>query len=112
MAKFAIVVADSQKHLAFERERYTTAFIEAGVPHQKAVSLASDRVGAARAVGHIHTEMDDVCPEGLPNCRNCGDPGFAAACEQAGHCPDCGTKHGIAPDAVLARHGFVLEPRN
>jgi hypothetical protein len=111
MATFAIVVADPTKHLAFEQERYTTAFIEAGTPHSKAVALAAARVGPKRSKGNVHAVMEDVCPDGLPNCRNCGDPQFAATCEQSGHCPDCGTKHGIAPDAVLARHGFTLEPR-
>lgn len=43
-----------------------------------------------------------------PNCRNCGDPEHAASCTAKGHCPDCGTKHGIAPDRIVAENGYEL----
>lgn len=59
--------------------------------------------------GSIHAEMNDACPEGRPNCRNCGDPDYAQQCKQQGHCPDCGTRHGVAPDSVLARNGLAIE---
>jgi hypothetical protein len=68
------------------------------------------RVNTKRPVGTIHTEFDSLeCPEGLPNCRNCGDPEFKETCARDGHCPNCGTNHGIAPDSVLARNGYAIE---
>ena len=63
-----------------------------------------------RKKGDVHTVADSECPLGRPNCRNCGDPDHVATCRAAGHCPDCGTKHGIAPDAIVARNGYRLEP--
>jgi hypothetical protein len=63
---------------------------------------------AAPAVGSVWTGLEDTCPDGLPNCRNCGDPQFAESCRKAGHCPHCGTKHGIAPDSVLAANGLTM----
>jgi len=64
---------------------------------------------APRPTGTEHAApMSDACPEGRPNCRNCGDPAFADACKAAGHCPQCGVTHGIAPDAVLAANGYAL----
>ncbi len=60
-------------------------------------------------IGDPYAEGDLDCPLGQPNCRHCGDPTFAAACRAAGHCEWCGTRHGIAPDAVLAAHGLALE---
>ena len=91
MAKFAIVIEDVKKAHAGE--------------------LARGFRSAARPKGFVHTEADDTCPLGRPNCRNCGDPDHVAECQAAGHCPDCGTKHGIAPDAIVARNGYRLEPR-
>jgi hypothetical protein len=58
----------------------------------------------------VHTEADTACPNGLPNCRQCGDPAHAEACRSAGHCPDCGTKHGVAPESVVRANGYRLEP--
>lgn len=46
--------------------------------------------------------------ERRPNCRHCGDPAHADACQAAGHCPDCGVKHGVAPDAIVAGNGYEL----
>lgn len=66
------------------------------------------RDGPKRSVGTIHSEADSECPEDMPNCRNCGDPEFYIPCKKAGHCPDCGTKHGIAPDSVVAANGYKL----
>lgn len=63
-----------------------------------------------RPAGTVHTDAESECPNGLPNCRNCGDPAHLESCVAAGHCPDCGTKHGIAPDAHLAANGYRLEP--
>lgn len=111
MPKFAIVVNDPDKHRAFELKRYTEAFQRSGVSSVKAKREAESRAPTKRERGFVHVEMSDDCPDGLPNCRNCGDPAHAASCRASGHCQDCGTKHGIAPDAVLAAHGFALEPR-
>jgi len=57
----------------------------------------------------LHTEMESLdCPDGLPNCRNCGDPQHAEACIAAGHCPHCGTQHGMTPQRLLAEGGYHL----
>jgi hypothetical protein len=82
MPYFALVVADAEK--------------------------ASAAARAVRQVGDLWTTAEADCPEGRPNCRQCGDPAQATACAAAGHCPDCGTRHGIAPDAVLAAKGLTL----
>jgi hypothetical protein len=66
------------------------------------------RQAELRAAGTIHSQADSECPEGRPNCRNCGDPSHIEQCQSKGHCPDCGTKHGIAPDSVIAKHGYAL----
>ena len=92
MPRYAIVVHDLKKHREY---------------HAKSGARSVHNFD----VGHVHTEMDDECPLGLPNCRNCGDPAYAERCKEAGHCPDCGTKHGIAPESVLEKHGFKLEPK-
>jgi|SRR5215204_2728251 len=63
----------------------------------------------SRKVGDLHTTAELECPEGGINCRNCGDPEFAAKCKEAGHCKNCGTKHGVAPDSVLEANGYRLE---
>lgn len=62
------------------------------------------------AVGTLWAEMDDTCPLGRPNCRRCGDPAFQETCRNLGHCPQCGTAHGIAPTSVLEAHGLTLVP--
>jgi hypothetical protein len=65
--------------------------------------------GAPKQAGDVHDIVDSTdCPDGLPNCRNCGDPAFAESCAKDGHCPDCGTKHGVAPDSVVAANGYAL----
>lgn len=89
MPKYQIVIDDADTAFAGERAR--------GHAHAK------------RAKGTIHAEaVASECPEGRPNCRNCGDPAHAAHCQAKGHCPDCGTKHGIAPDAVVKKNGYIL----
>lgn len=107
--KFRIVVDDVDKAHDFERKRYREAFAKTGADKESVERFVDARVGTKRVKGAVHTEMDDACPDGKPNCRNCGDSAFAASCQQAGHCTDCGTKHGIAPTSVLAAHGFALE---
>jgi hypothetical protein len=64
--------------------------------------------GPKRQLGTVHTTAESDCPVGMPNCRNCGDPNYKEQCSAAGHCPDCGTKHGIAPDSVINASGYKL----
>ena len=131
MAKYQIVVDDPAVEQSRRVERYT-----AGVRAQfdrVPVAGESDQMRAARwrsverellkkhgqlrPSGFVHDRglnqegVESDCPFELPNCRNCGDPDHATECRAAGHCPDCGTKHGIAPDAVVTRNGYRLEPR-
>lgn len=95
MPKVHVVIVDEAKAHAAHRHAYRLH------PHlQKALQ--------PRPVGTIHTEADTDCPEGLPNCRHCGDQAHADACRAAGHCPDCGTKHGVAPESVIAANGYAL----
>ncbi len=61
-----------------------------------------------RPKGTVHTVCDDECPEGKPNCRNCGDPNFVDTCRIAMHCKYCGTRHGIAPQRTVAANGYIL----
>jgi hypothetical protein len=68
------------------------------------------RFPEARPAGEVHDIADTECPDGMPNCRNCGDPNHAASCQAAGHCPKCGTAHGIAPDRIVSENGYRLEP--
>ena len=90
MAKWRVVVKDPAVEHARSRGR--------GFTHER------------RPQGFVHAaDLDDACPMGRPNCRNCGDPKHAEACRLAGHCPDCGTRHGIAPDATLEANGYGLE---
>lgn len=66
-------------------------------------------VGPRRPVGTVHAVVAAFdCPEGHPNCRNCGDPAHADACRAAGHCLNCGTRHGVAPDAILVANGYRI----
>ncbi len=65
--------------------------------------------GPSRKKGDLHTIAEHECPEGGTNCRNCGDPEFLASCKEAGHCKNCGTLHGIAPDSILIKNGYRLE---
>ena len=65
-------------------------------------------VGEPRQVGDLHTTADRECPDSGLNCENCGDPEHAETCAAAGHCPHCGTRHGIAYAALLANAGLSL----
>lgn len=109
MRKVRVVIADADKARAFEVRAYRAGFLRAGATEALAGREAEARVGPARAVGTVHAEAELECPEGLPNCRNCGDPAYAETCRADGHCPNCGTAHGVAPDATLAANGFALE---
>jgi hypothetical protein len=121
MPRFKIVIDNPTVAHEQEIERNIRANIHAhGVNRMgaaeavRAVSAITRKirasVGPERPAGTIHAEADTDCPDGLPNCRNCGDPEHAETCKAAGHCPDCGTKHGIAPDRIVAAHGYRLEP--
>jgi hypothetical protein len=119
MAHFAIVIADAAKAHRQEIARNVAANIRA---HANAEMDAADltrlamhldkrvreTVGAPKAEGDLHTHMPDTCPDGRPNCRNCGDPAHAATCRAAGHCDKCGTAHGIAPASTLEANGYAL----
>ncbi len=110
MAHYAIVIVDPvlakhteiERHLAVHQQRSKAVDIKALRKH-----LAKS-LGPEREAGDLHTTADVECPNDLPNCRNCGDPKHAASCRAKGHCPHCGTRHGIAPDAVLAENGLEL----
>jgi len=113
MPRYRIIIHDAQ--LAHDREIHRTIehYVRLHGESKRAHVERSVRAHFAngpRRVGTQHSQGDTECPEGLPNCRNCGDPDHAASCAEAGHCPHCGTAHGIAPDAHLIRDGYRLEP--
>lgn len=95
MPHYAIVIEDPEKHKAAAEERQAKARFPLKAPR--------------RAIGDLHTTANSECPLGGINCRNCGDPAFAESCQAAGHCPHCGTRHGIAPESYLAKSGVVLK---
>ncbi len=112
MPKYQIVIADAALAHAQEIARNVEANVKIHGEAQRAKIekvVAARYPNGARPTGTVHDEAETDCPDGLPNCRNCGDPAYADACTAAGHCPDCGTKHGIAPDATLAANGYVLK---
>ena len=117
MPRIAIFVNDPQKAWEAEVERNTRRNVEVSRAPASRRAAVEQRIRTyfqhavpMRQGGYQHdvVETGTDCPEGMPNCRNCGDPAFAESCRAQGHCPDCGTKHGIAPDAVLAASGYVL----
>jgi len=114
MAKFAVVVKDPKVCRMKEIERNfrynlpQLGELAASEPHRRRLAITIADRTPEKLEGDLHTHIAEECPLGLPNCRNCGDPEFAETCAAAGHCPDCGTKHGIAPDAVVAANGFEL----
>ena len=99
MPRYKIIIDDEDK--AHE------AFVNSYRLHKKIQNQLKE--SPKRIKGTIHTEMNSDCPEGLINCRNCGDPEFYGSCLSNGHCQDCGTKHGIAPDSILLANGYKLE---
>lgn len=119
MPRIRLVIVDEGKAHAANIAAYERGFLlalAAHPPERRAAlrarwrALAEQHAGAPRPIGTVHAALATECPEGRPNCRDCGDPAHAAACQAAGHCPDCGTKHGVAPDSVLLAHGYALEP--
>lgn len=111
MAKYAIVIDDADLAYAREIERNVHAHAKRPEDRPRVERIVRQAVGPKRPRGTVHAELSDACPDGLPNCRNCGDPEHAESCQAAGHCPYCGTRHGIAPDRILRANGYRLEPR-
>lgn len=112
MPRYRIIIHDAQ--LAHDREihRNIEANVRAhGEAHRARITRhVQDRYAhPPRPEGTVHDEADSECPDGLPNCRHCGDPAHEETCKAAGHCPACGTKHGIAPDAHLTANGYRME---
>jgi hypothetical protein len=117
MPRFKIVINDPEIAHQKEIERNVNARLRE-VKVSNAVEMArttnalhreASKQFKKRQAGDVHDVADSDCPEGLPNCRNCGDPHHVATCRAAGHCHDCGTKHGVAPDRILAANGYRLE---
>lgn len=108
MAKRAIVVVDPQRNENFEIDRFRDGYLRAGYNPVAAEVKAASHAPGVREVGFLHTAMEEECPLGHPNCRNCGDPEFLESCQAAGHCELCGTAHGIAPEATLRKNGFAM----
>jgi hypothetical protein len=117
MPRFKIVIADPVVAREKEIERHLRHVLRHATPANNVATRRLTRRLRAdleqqihqQTSGDVHAICDEECPDGLPNCRNCGDPDHADACKAAGHCPDCGTKHGIAPTRILAAHGYRLE---
>ena len=97
----ALVIADPTKARDAEAKTY-----ERGGFRREATAI---RQRPPKPVGSLWTHLATECPDGKPNCRNCGDPAFAESCQRDGHCLHCGTCHGVAPDSVLAASGLVVQ---
>lgn len=119
MPRFKIVIADPKVAQAQEIARNVAANlaahrvdrltpIEAARVTGAIARSVREMVGPERQVGTVHDVAESECPDGLPNCRNCGDPEHAETCKAAGHCPHCGTRHGIAPDRIVTANGYRL----
>lgn len=118
MPRFRIVVDHEEKAHKAHVASYARGVLKevAGLPVARQarvisqqMAIAQRRAGKPRPVGTVHDTCDSDCPDGLPNCRNCGDPEYRQQCEAEGHCDLCGTAHGIAPDSVLEANGYKLE---
>jgi hypothetical protein len=122
MPRFTIVIADAKVAHDKEIERNISANLVAYCVDKMTPIDASRTVNAITSIvrdkyqerpeGTVHVEaIDSACPDGLPNCRNCGDPAHAESCAAAGHCPACcDLRHGIGPDSLVAANGYRLEP--
>lgn len=112
MAKYQIVIADADLAHAREIARNVEHNVKIhGEQHRAKITamVEARHPNGPRPKGTVHDEVETDCPDGLPNCRNCGDPAYADDCQAKGHCPDCGTTHGLAPDAVVAANGYELK---
>lgn len=118
MPHVAIVIADPDRAHEQEIARHVRANVAAHLPsvpeldRARAATAIERRVreivGPKRSAGDLHAALATECPDGLPNCRNCGDPDHASTCAAAGHCPSCGTKHGVAPDRIVTANGYAV----
>jgi hypothetical protein len=124
--RYKLVIADSALARQKEVERNTNAHLARDIKArrdngEKVTEFDVTRLARGhrrhfeqkykeRPAGTVHDVTVSECPFDLPNCRNCGDPQHAASCKAQGHCPDCGTKHGIAPDRILTENGYELVP--
>ena len=113
--KVAIVVDHPEVAHSREIERNVKANLDNLPEAQRTESnrrLVEQRVrkmvGDVKPQGTVHAIVDLECPSGMPNCRNCGDPDYADSCSEAGHCPDCGIKHGCAPASIVVANGYRL----
>ncbi len=106
MPHYALVIDDVAKAKQAMDEAMKDALRRAGRPRREI-----DRVDHRPNRGDLWTSADSECPLDFENCRNCGDLEYADRCKSEGHCPQCGTAHGIAPDSVLARKGLILVER-
>ena len=121
MPKYALVIDDPIAHHAAEIERNVRVHTQRVIgsrevdPAERARVVGHverrirETVGAPKAAGELHTVADSECPDGLQNCRQCGDPAHRDTCRAAGHCPHCGTRHGIAPESYLQATGVALQ---
>jgi hypothetical protein len=105
---YALVIEDTKKAHRAKVAMMTDAYRRAGLREREATALAEAGEGEP-AVGDLWTTADVECPDGKPNCRHCGDPAHREACAAAGHCDQCGTRHGIAPASVLEAKGLALQ---
>ena len=84
------------------------------VARLKILEAVKQNQGAVKPKGFIHDRGPENkgftfdCPDGLPNCRNCGDPDHAASCQAKGHCPNCGTLHGLVSERHMKENGYIL----
>lgn len=122
MPHYAIVVKDPATARQAEIDRHVAHNLTHHVPTNTAPAMRShltrviaerveQMVGPAKQAGDLHAHASSDCPNGLQNCRNCGDPDHEASCRAAGHCPHCGRSphgHGIAPASVIANSGLEL----
>lgn len=112
MPRYRVVIKDAQQAHNAEMQRNIEANVKVHGERQRLTitAMMKERYNhAPRPVGTVHDETDSECPDGLLNCRNCGDPNHEMTCKAAGHCIRCGIQHGIAPTATLDRNGYSLE---
>ena len=111
MPKYQIVITDAERAHEQEICRHVEANVKVhGEAHRRKIeTLVRARYpNGPRPVGTVHDEAETECPDGGVNCRNCGDPAYADDCQAKGHCPFCGTAHGIAPESVVKANGYTL----
>lgn len=112
----ALIVSDPQRHHTHRVHQHADRLQlnRPSMTEARRKALLDAEIAAGRVPVPVQDELyavaEEACPDGHPNCRNCGDPAFAATCLAAGHCPHCGTRHGIAPASHLDRIGLALHP--